>query len=163
MESFVTHEFPAFFNEQSEILILGSFPSIKSREEKFFYMNKQNRFWKILASVYNQEFLNDNIEVKKRLLNKYHIALYDVIESCTIDKSSDASIKNVTPANLKQIIDLSKISEIYINGKTSEKYFNQYFKEYKKMSKVLSSTSSANASFSTEKLIEIWKVIKTSS
>ena len=100
----VNHSFPIFIDSNSKILILGSFPSVKSREEDFYYMHKQNRFYKILSNLFNEDFYNVDINIKKALLSKYHIALYDVIESCEIENSNDETIKNVEPSNIKEYI-----------------------------------------------------------
>ena len=86
------HTIPPVFNQNSKILILGSFPSVKSREAEFFYGHKQNRFWKVLANLLN-ESVPENTEEKKQLLLSNGIALWDVIKSCTITGSSDSSIR----------------------------------------------------------------------
>lgn len=112
----ITHSFPPFYSESSKLLILGSFPSVKSREDGFFYGHPQNRFWKMLAAVYG-EALPTDITQKKVLLERHNIALYDVIYSCDIVGSSDSSIKNVVPANLNEIIENSHVERIILNGK----------------------------------------------
>ena len=99
----VTHPFPALYNKESEILILGSLPSVKSREQMFFYGHPQNRFWKVIAAVLN-ETVPKNIEEKKAMLYRHHVALWDTIYSCDIIGSSDSSIKNVVPTDLKAIV-----------------------------------------------------------
>ena len=96
----VTHPFPALYNKESEILILGSLPSVKSREQMFFYGHPQNRFWKVIAAVLNEP-VPKNIEEKKAMLYRHHVALWDTIYSCDIIGSSDSSIKNVVPTDLK--------------------------------------------------------------
>ena len=97
------HTIPPVFNRNSKILILGSFPSVKSREAEFFYGHKQNRFWKVLANLLN-ESVPENTEEKKQLLLSNGIALWDVIKSCTITGSSDSSIKNVVPNDIEPIL-----------------------------------------------------------
>lgn len=152
----ITHTFPPFYSGSSKILILGSFPSVKSREQGFYYGHPQNRFWKTLASVYGENVPQDITE-KKALLERHGIALYDVIYSCDIIGSSDSSIKNVVPADIESIISGSHIKKIILNGKTAEKYFRKYQSEqFWEMTSVMPSTSPANAAFSLEKLIRIW-------
>ena len=156
----VSHPFPPLFDKNSRILILGSFPSVKSREQMFFYGHPQNRFWKVIASVFNSE-VPETIDEKRTLLLSHNIALWDVIASCDITGSSDSSIKNVNVNDLSVILDNSKVEKIFVNGKTAEKYFNKYTKNIiKKDAEVLPSTSPANAAWSQERLIDAWKVIK---
>ena len=156
----VKHEFDKVIFKDSKILILGSIPSVSSRKKHFYYMNPNNRFYKVLATLIDNEFLDENIDKKIELLKKHHIALYDVIEECDINNSSDSSIKNVTPANINKLIDGTSISKIYINGKKAYELFVKYNKELIDIATLLPSTSSANASYSLEKLIDNWKVIK---
>ena len=152
----IEHGFPPFYSERSKILILGSFPSVKSREDGFFYGHPQNRFWKMLAAVYG-EAVPTGITQKKALLERHNIALYDVIFSCDIVGSSDSSIKNVIPANLNEIIGNSQVERIILNGKTAEKFFRKYQdSSLFDMSAVMPSTSPANAAFSLDKLISVW-------
>lgn len=153
----VTHPFPSLYNEESEILILGSLPSVKSREQMFFYGHPQNRFWKVIAEVLNEP-VPQNIEEKKAMLYKHHIALWDTIYSCDIIGSSDSSIKNVVPTDLKAIMEHSQVKRIFCNGKTSGAYFKKYQqKELGIEAEVLPSTSPANAAYSVERLVGIWK------
>ena len=156
----VTHPFPPLYDENSEILILGSFPSVKSREQKFFYGHPQNRFWKVLAAMYSAS-VPQTIEEKREFLLGQHIALWDVIYSCDIIGSSDSSIRNVIPTELGQIIKASKITRVFVNGKTAGKMYEKYQKHQLGMEAVcLPSTSPANAAFSLERLVEAWSVIK---
>ena len=111
----ISHPIPPLYDKDSKILILGSFPSVKSREEAFFYGHKQNRFWKVLAALF-QEPIPETIDEKKHLLLRHHIAIWDVIQSCDIKGSSDSSIKNVKPTELRKILDASNIKQIYANG-----------------------------------------------
>lgn len=157
--SSIIHPFPPLYDDNSEILILGSFPSVKSREEMFFYGHPQNRFWKVIAAV-TESKVPENISEKRELLIKNRIALWDVISSCEITGSSDSSIKNVVPNDLSEILKNSKIKRIYVNGKTSEKYYNKYIREKTGINAVcLPSTSPANAKWTLEKLQEEWKRI----
>ena len=153
----IIHPIPPFFDEESQILILGSFPSVKSREQMFFYGHPQNRFWKVLASVFMDE-VPATIPEKKEFLIKHHIALWDVIASCDIKGSSDSSINNVTPNDLSIILDHSKIRRIIVNGKTAEKYYIKYIEpKLNKKAVCLPSTSPANAAWSLERLIGVWR------
>ena len=112
----VNHNLEPFYDKNSEILILGSIPSVKSRELDFYYMHPQNRFWRILEKVY-EEPLPVTIEEKKEFLKKHKIALWDVLSSCTIDASSDASIKNIKVNNIQKLIKETNVKRIYTTGK----------------------------------------------
>ena len=159
----IIHPFPPLYDSESEILILGSFPSVKSREQKFFYGHKQNRFWKVMAAVL-ETAVPETIEEKKKMLYRHHIALWDSIYSCDIIGSSDSSIKNAVPTDLGQIITASKIRQIFCNGAASGICFKKYQeKELQITADILPSTSPANAAYSLEKLISIWRKIKEES
>ena len=148
------------FDENSEILILGSFPSVKSREDMFFYAHPKNRFWKVISKVFDSDEPLDK-EAKTDFLLKNKIALWDVIASCDINGSADSSIKNVIPNNLSEILEKADIKRIYVNGKTAFKYYNKYQKEHlKKEAVCLPSTSPANAAWSLEKLLKEWNELK---
>lgn len=153
------HIIDAYYNKDSEILILGSFPSVKSREFGFYYAHPQNRFWRVLARVFNEEISSDIIS-KKEFLKKNKIALFDVIASCEITGSSDASIKNIVPNDLAIILNNSKVERIYVNGKTAFNLYNKYIKDNLGIEAIyLPSTSPANATFSLERLVEYYKVL----
>ena len=158
----VKHEFEPVFNEYSRILILGTLPSVKSREQRFYYGHKQNRFWKVLAAICG-ESVPEQIEEKKNFLLKNRIAVWDVIAECDIIGSSDSSIKNVVPADLKGILDRTGIKTIYANGATAYRLYMKYsYKACGREILKLPSTSPANASYSLERLIEEWgKYIKS--
>lgn len=156
----INHSFPIFINKDSKILILGSFPSVKSREESFYYMHKQNRFYKILSNLFNEDFYNVDINKKKELLNKYNIALYDVIESCEIENSSDETIKNEEPSNIKEYIKNTNIRHIFINGNKAKELFIKYNKDLINITTFLPSTSARNARFNLDKLTNEYKIIK---
>jgi len=158
---FVTqHPIEPVYDEHSRILILGSFPSVKSREEMFFYGHPRNRFWKVLAAVLETDEPR-TVEEKKRMLLKHRIALWDVIASCEITGSSDSSIKNVVPNDVGRILKAAPIEKIFINGKTAEKYYRKYLRPVLNREGVcLPSTSPANASWSLERLTEEWKIIR---
>jgi len=155
----VKHPIPPVYDEHSRILILGSFPSVKSREGCFFYHHPQNRFWKILALILNQPVPSD-IEEKRQFLIENHIAVWDVIASCTIEGSSDSSIKNVVPNDLSEILEHAPISQIFCNGGTSYQYYKKYQEKITGKSALrLPSTSPANAAWSLERLKPEWSVI----
>lgn len=155
-----SHEFKPHYDVESKILILGSFPSVKSRECGFYYGHPQNRFWKVLASIYEDE-IPVSIEDKKNFLTRHHIALWDVIESCEIKGSSDASITNVIPVDIKLILDNCKIQAIYCNGSTAKKLYDKHLYPMTQIEAILlPSTSPANAVWTFDKLVEKWKIIK---
>lgn len=154
------HPFPPLYDKNSKILILGSFPSVKSREQNFFYGHPQNRFWKVVATVLEKE-TPTTIEEKREFLLSSNIALWDVIASCEITGSSDSSIKNVVANDLTEILETANIKKIFVNGKTAEKYYNRYIKDKIGRDAVcLPSTSPANAMWNVESLVEEWKKIK---
>jgi len=154
----VKHTLKPIFNKNSKILILGSIPSIKSRENNFYYANKQNRFWIILNSLFNTN-LNTNKE-KIEFLLKNNIALYDVIKECEIQGSSDSSIKNIKVNNIQLIINNSNIKYIFLTGKKAYTLFKKYFKNLNIEYYYLLSPSSANATYTLDKLINKYKIIK---
>ena len=154
------HPIAPVFDKDSKVLILGSFPSVKSREEGFFYGHPQNRFWKITSRLFGEE-LPLTIDEKKAFLIRNHIALWDVIGSCEIEGSSDSSIRNVTVNDLSLILDVADIRAIFLNGKKAEQYYMKYlFPILKRDAVCLPSTSPANAAWSLDKLTDAWKVIK---
>jgi len=156
----LTHPFPPLYTPDSKILILGSFPSVKSRERCFFYGHPQNRFWKVLAGVLERE-VPQTIAEKKTFLLEHGIALWDVIASCEITGSSDTSIKNVIPNDISEILETADIKQIFVNGKTAEKYYKKYLEaKTGKAAVCLPSTSPANAAWSIERLVSAWNVIK---
>lgn len=153
------HPVPPLYNENSRTLILGSFPSVKSREVQFFYGHPQNRFWKLLAKLFDEETPR-NIEQKKELILSHNLALWDVIHSCTITGSSDSSIKDVVPNDISIILQNSKIDRIFANGATSFKLYNKYILPKTGIEAVkLPSTSPANAMFSLDRLEQEWQQI----
>ena len=150
------HPIAPVFDENSRILILGSFPSVRSREQKFFYGHPQNRFWRVLAHLLGEK-TPVSIEEKKDLLLSHGIALWDVIASCEIVGSSDSSIKNAVPNDLSLILSAANIAAIYTNGKTAKKYYDSFLKDkYGIESVCLPSTSPANAAYSFERLCAEW-------
>ena len=155
----IVHPFPPLYDDNSRILILGSLPSVKSREQMFFYGHKQNRFWKVLAAVF-EDTLPETIEEKKEFLLRHNIAIWDVIASCDIEGSSDSSIKNAVPNDFSFILKTAPIRQIYTNGGTAYKLYHKYCEKVTGFEAVkLPSTSPANASYSLERLIRQWNQI----
>ncbi len=175
----IRHPFGPLFSENSRVLILGSFPSVKSREQQFFYGHPQNRFWKVIAALFTdvtgaadaasgerklehekKVLIPRTIEEKKALILDNGLALWDSIGSCEITGSSDSSIRNAEPNDLRIITDNCDIRAIYCNGKKSLEIYNKYIEPVLgRTAEALPSTSPANAAWSLERLIEAWAVI----
>lgn len=159
-EESIVHPIPPLYDENCKILILGSFPSVKSREAMFFYGHPQNRFWKLMAALFDEAY-PQTIEEKKALVLKNHIAMWDTIRSCTITGSSDSSIKDVVPNDLSVILDNSRVERIFCNGATSYRLYMKYIYPTTGVKAVkLPSTSPANAAFNLERLLTEWSMIK---
>ncbi|MBQ8746959.1 MAG: DNA-deoxyinosine glycosylase [Clostridia bacterium] len=155
----ICHPIPPVWNEDARVLILGSFPSVRSREIGFFYGHPQNRFWRTVAAVFGEE-IPASTEEKIALLHRRRIALWDVIASCEITGSADASIRNVTPNNLLPILHGAPIRHIVTNGKTADALYRRYQLPITGMDAVcLPSTSPANARFRETDLIRAWSVL----
>ena len=158
-EQRIVHPIPPLYDINSTRLILGSFPSIKSREAMFFYGHPQNRFWKLLAMIYNEP-APVTIEEKSKLILSHNLALWDSIRSCTITGSSDSSVKDVVPNDLSVILSNSRVEKIFCNGALSHKMYMKYIYPQTQIEAVkLPSTSPANAAYSIERLYEQWKII----
>mgnify|MGYP004467122389 FL=1 len=158
----VRHEFEPIYNANSKILILGTLPSVKSREQNFYYGHPQNRFWKVLARICETEKVPESIEEKKKFLLEHQIAVWDVIAECDIIGSSDSSIKNVVPTDLNIILKNAPIQQIYGNGGKAYSLYQKY--SYPKIQREmvkLPSTSPANAAWQIERLTESWRQICT--
>ncbi len=156
----IIHPIDPIYDQNSKILILGSFPSVRSREEMFFYGHPQNRFWKVVSAVFEQK-TPQTIAEKTEFLHSNKIALWDVIASCDIEGSSDSSIKNAVPNDLTEILSNADIAWIFVNGKTAERYYNRYIRgKLGREAVCLPSTSPANAAWSLEALTEAWGIIK---
>lgn len=154
------HPIPPVFDADSSVLVLGSFPSVKSRESGFFYGHAQNRFWRVTAAVFGCP-VPVTIPEKRAFLLQNHVALWDVIASCDIDGSSDASIKNVRPNDLAPLLAASKITHIFTNGATADALYTRWQFPATGISAVrLPSTSPANAAWSLDRLIDAWRVIR---
>ncbi len=153
------HTIDPVYDSQSIVLVLGSFPSVKSREERFFYGHKQNRFWRVMAQVLGCEAPGD-VAQKREMLLSHHVAVWDVIASCEITGSSDASIRDVVPNDLSPILSCADIRAIYTNGGKAGQLYKKYiFPVIGQEAHILPSTSPANAGYSLEKLVEAWGVI----
>ncbi len=158
--SVLQHPFGPLYCEKSRVLILGSFPSVKSREQNFFYGHPQNRFWKVIASIFESEVPQD-IEAKKVLILENGLALWDSIASCEITGSSDASIRNVKTNDISIILDSCRIERIYCNGRKSYDLYRKYIEpETGREAECLPSTSPANAAWTLDKLIAAWQAIR---
>lgn len=156
----LVHPVSPVYNSDSKILILGTFPSVKSREGRFFYHHPQNRFWKVLSIIYKEE-LPGTIEEKKRLLLNNKIALWDVIESCEVTGSADSSIRNVVPNDIGPLLSETGILRIYANGGTAYRLYMRYmFRKTAREIIKLPSTSPANASYALSDLVREWSCIK---
>ena len=154
------HEFPPVFNSESRVLILGSFPSVKSREQSFYYGHPQNRFWRLLAMICKED-VPETTEQKKRLCLSHGIALWDVIESCEIEGSSDSAIKNAKVNDLGVILNVCGIEQIFVNGGKAYSLFVKHQQLVIGRTAVkLPSTSPANAAWSLERLYGEWRVIE---
>lgn len=157
----VFHTLEPIYDENSKVLILGSMPSVKSRELGFYYAHPKNRFWTTLESVYSEK-IGINIEDKINFLIKHNIALFDVLKSCEINSSSDSSIKNPIPNDLSDILNNSEISMIFTTGKKAYDLYNKYLKDKTEIDAILlPSTSPANCPKGIEeKLIKTYSEIK---
>ncbi len=156
----IFHPIPPVYDKNSEILILGSFPSVKSRETGFYYGNPHNRFWKTLALVYDKPVPRTILE-KKAFLSEKHIALWDVVGSCSIVNSSDSSIRDVVPNDLSVILKTAAIRQIYVNGHKAGELYSRYLENRTGMKAILlPSTSPANAFWKMEQLEASWRVIR---
>ena len=155
----VNHEFGPYINKDSRVLILGSIPSLKSRDYGFYYMHKQNRFWKVISDIFDDKF-PDSLSDKKEFLRKNKIALWDVLESCDIEGSSDSSIKNPKVNDIKSLILGTDIKYIFVTGKKALELYNKYCYEDVLIEAIyLPSTSGANCAFSYDDLKEKYEII----
>ena len=155
----LVHPFPPTWDEHSEILILGSFPSVKSREMAYFYGHPQNRFWRVVAALYEDD-IPLTMEERRAFMLRHHIALWDVIASCTIVGSSDSSIRDAVPNDIRPILAGARIRGIYTNGQTSFRLYRKYIlPEIGREAICLPSTSPANAAWSLDRLLSVWSAI----
>lgn len=150
------HNIPPLFDEDSRILVLGSFPSIKSREAAFFYGHPQNRYWKVMPFLLGEP-LPETVEEKAAMMHRHHVAMWDTIGSCTITGSSDSSITDVVQNDLSVILDAAPIEAVFTNGAKSTDLYNKLIYPVTGIKPVkVPSTSPANAAFSLERLREEW-------
>ena len=155
----IIHPIPPLYDANSRVLILGSFPSVKSREAMFFYGHPQNRFWKLMALLFDAD-VPSTVEEKKRLVLSHGIAMWDTIHSCTITGSSDSSIKDVVPNDLSVILNNSRVKRTFCNGAASHRLYQKYIYPINNIpAQKLPSTSPANAAWSLDRLAEAWKII----
>lgn len=155
----INNPFEPFYNYESEILILGTMPSVKSRECGFYYMHPQNRFWKILSIIYNEE-IGNSIESKKSFLLKHKIALWDVLASCEIKGSDDSSIKKVQVNDIKSLLDKTNIIKIFTTGKKANDLYQKYVEPITKIKTTcLYSPSPANCKYTLKEIVENYQVI----
>ena len=160
MKTRLNHPFGPLYDENSRVLILGSFPSVKSREQNFFYGHPQNRFWKVVSIIFEQP-VPQTVEEKKQLILSSGLALWDSLASFEITGSSDSSIRNARANDIRIILDSCNIERIYCNGRKSHELYKKYIEPQTGREAVcLPSTSPANAQWTLEKLIEEWSVIR---
>lgn len=153
------HTIPPIFDDYSKVLILGSFPSVKSREAQFYYGNPQNRFWRVLAEILGREVPSTPAE-KGAMLLQNNIAMWDVIAACDIDGSDDATIQNVIPNDIRIITETADIKQIFTNGGMADKLYKKYCVSQTGVPAIrLPSTSPANAGNSIEKLAKAWEIV----
>ena len=171
----IEHGFEPVFDEHSRVLVLGSFPSVLSRANSFYYGNPQNRFWRVMAACLGVPVppnegdplasgepatLDASIAAKRSMLLNGGVALWDVIESCDIKGSSDSSIRNVVPAKLERVLCVPQIENIYANGTAAKRLYDRYQREQTGREIIgLPSTSPANAAWNLERLLKAWNCI----
>ena len=149
----LSHPFPALYDQNSRVLILGSFPSVKSRAQNFFYGHPQNRFWRVISALVGEP-TPETISEKQRLILTHHFALWDVIASCEITGSSDASIQNAVPNDVTPILARSQITRVFTNGKTAGKLYDRYLLPKTGITaQCLPSTRPANAAWTFYRLL----------
>lgn len=159
----VSHPLPPIYDSASKLLILGSFPSVKSRQEGFYYAHPQNRFWRVLAAVFTEP-VPQTVEEKCALLHSHRLALWDVVATCEIQASADSTIRAVTPNAVSTLLDSAPICRIFCNGKTAAAYYRRYLAQNLQREAIcLPSTSPANAAWSLLRLTEAWQILRTQS
>lgn len=156
-KSILTHPFPPIFDQSSRILILGSFPSVKSRANQFYYGHPQNRFWPLLARLCKAELPHTN-EEKRAFLLAHHIAIWDVAAACTIKGSADNSIDHVTVNDLSPLFQQAPIAAVFTNGQTAKTFYDKHLPAAMPAT-ALPSTSPANGRYNLDKLAAAWQII----
>lgn len=160
MKETIVHPFEPIFNENAKVLILGSIPSPKSREQGFYYGHPQNRFWKVLSKIFKEKLPMTNEEKKEFILN-HHLALWDVVKRCEIKGASDSSIQNVEVNDIKTLIKQTKIKYIITTGKKADALYQKYLSKSINISSIsLPSTSPANCAMKEDQLIEHYQILK---
>ncbi len=155
----LSQPFAPWIDHLSRILILGSFPSIRAIEVGFYYGNERNRFYRVLSELLRVDLVTCSGTLKKKILLEHHIAIHDVIQSCDINGSSDATIRNVVVADIRKLMKKYSIRHIFINGKTAGRLFDEFFSEFQTMRTILPSSSPANAQYRLPQLIDSWSPI----
>lgn len=153
--------FRPVWDERCTVLILGSHPSVKSKENGFYYMHPQNRFWRVMSALFDADFVGADKDEKARLLLVRHVALYDVVERCAIVGSADATIREVRPTDLEALVEGAPIRRVFLNGRTAYDLFVRHFPQYVDKATLLPSTSPANARWRLDDLVAAWQIIKT--
>ncbi len=154
------HNIAPVFDGNSRTLILGSFPSVASRESGFYYGHKHNRFWQVLAAVYGEK-VPASIDEKRRFLLRNEIALWDVVADCRIVGSSDSSITDMHINNVQGLLSKARVSRIFANGATAKRLYDEHLFPLVGIEAVrLPSTSPANAAFGLDRLIECWRAVR---
>ncbi|MBO6301434.1 MAG: DNA-deoxyinosine glycosylase [Ruminiclostridium sp.] len=155
----IVHSFEPVFDENSRVLILGSLPSVKSRENGFYYGHPQNRFWRVTAAVFG-ESVPLTVEEKRAMLLRNGAAIWDVVSECDIMGSSDASIRNVIPTDIAALLKKTAVRAVFTNGGTADRIYRRYQLPLTGVEAVkLPSTSPANAAWQLDRLTEAWRVI----
>lgn len=157
----ISHGFEPVFDARSRVLVLGSFPSVLSRENRFYYGNPRNRFWRVIADVLGEaEPSADDLVGKRAMLLRHGVALWDVVESCEVRGSSDASIRSVIPSDVARITDVAPIRAVLCNGGTAARLYRRWLEPVTGLPAVtLPSTSPANAAWSLPRLTERWREV----
>ncbi len=155
----IKHPFGAVIDKNCKIIILGSVPSVKSVEYNFYYMHKQNKFWKVMGNLLDYDLYNADIETRKQVLLANHIALYDAVEECDIVGSSDSKISNIVPSDIKGFMSKSNIQTIFCAGNKSYEITTKYNPDLLDKIIKLPSTSPANAKYTVDKLVDEWSII----
>ena len=155
--SYVEHPFPPVAGPDSRVLILGSFPSVRSREEGFFYGHPRNRFWPLMAALYGED-MPQTIPERRALILRHGLALWDVIASCRIEGSSDASVRDAVPVDIRRVLDVADIRQVVCNGALAGKLYARYLQQAVGLDAVIMpSTSPANAAWSLVRLLPVWR------
>lgn len=153
------HPFEPVWNGQSRVLILGSFPSVRSREVGFYYGHPQNRFWRVLEALYGEPVPSDT-EGRRAYVLSHGLALWDVLASCDIDKSSDASIRSPVANDVAALVEQSRIERVACNGQRAYSLYRRHLEKACGLAaQALPSTSAANAAWSLERLTEAWRIL----